>query len=91
MSSVSVKNLTKTIRKNIVLNHIDLELDAGKIYGFYGRNGSGKTMLFRALCGLIRPDEGKIVIFDENIGQDHSFPSSLGLVIENVGFWRGMT
>nr|WP_328797174.1 ATP-binding cassette domain-containing protein [Heyndrickxia sporothermodurans] len=62
------------------------ELMKGKIYGFRGKNGSGKTMLFRAISGLIRPSKGIITVNGKVIGKDISFPENLGLLIENPGF-----
>lgn len=91
MNAVEIKHLTKVIKDKIILDDINLELESGKIYGFYGRNGSGKTMLFRAICGLIRPTSGEVVVFGKRIGKDVSFPESLGLIIENVGFWGQWT
>lgn len=81
-----VENLSKEIKNTIVLNNINLKLNKGKIYGFRGKNGSGKTMLFRALCGLIKPTEGKVIIDGQVLGQDISFPESVGVIIEYPGF-----
>src|SRR5699024_3924792 len=64
----------------------DLQLEQGLIYGFRGNNGSGKTMLFRAISGLIHPSEGIIVVDGKQIGKDISFPENLGLLIEHPGF-----
>lgn len=60
MVELKAENISKKIKKNIILNNISLYLTGGNVYGFVGRNGSGKTMLFRALSGLIKIDEGKI-------------------------------
>lgn len=87
MSYIEVENLSKTIKENVILNNINLRLEKGKIYGFFGRNGSGKTMFFRALAGLIRPTSGKVYINGKLLGKDISFPESLGIVIENTGLW----
>ncbi|WP_369902181.1 ATP-binding cassette domain-containing protein [Bacillus manliponensis] len=83
---VELKRVTKVIKGATVLNDINLKLDKGKIYGFKGRNGSGKTMLFRAICGLIKLSDGEITIGNEKIGKNISFPSSVGVVIEYPGF-----
>ena len=74
-----------------MLDDVCLELDRGKIYGFVGVNGSGKSMLFRAVSGLIRPTSGTICVFSKVLGEDISFPESMGIVIENVGFWPEYT
>jgi len=91
MMAVEIYHLTKIIRGRTILNDITLELERGKIYGFFGRSGSGKTMLLRAICGLIKPTRGEVRVFGKRIGVDVSFPESLGLIIENVGFWEQWT
>jgi len=91
MGQIILQDVCKTIKSKVILDHINLELEQGSVYGFWGRNGSGKTMLFRAICGLIKIDSGKISVFGDEIGQDVSFPLSLGVIIENVGFWDQYT
>ena len=86
---IILKNVSKTIRGKNILDHIDLTLDAGKIYGVFGRNGSGKTMLLRAIAGLIRV-EGSVSVFGKQISRDGSFPDSVGLVIEKSDMWGQM-
>lgn len=87
MPVVEIKHYTKKLNEKIILTNINLCLDAGKIYGFYGQNGSGKSMLFRAIAGLILPTEGTVEVYGKKIGEEISFPESLGLIIESVGFW----
>lgn len=87
MCFIKINNLSKNIKNNLVLKNINLELEKGKIYGFIGANGSGKTMLFRAICGLITPTEGKIYINNKLLGKDIMFPESCGVIIENPGLW----
>jgi ABC-2 type transport system ATP-binding protein len=84
MSSITVENLSKQIKKKHVLNNINYKFEAGKVYGVYGRNGSGKTMLLRALSGLIYPTSGTINIGEKKLHEDISFPSSIGIIIENT-------
>ena len=91
MKYLEIKNLTKSIKDITVLDNINLSLDKGKIYGFIGRNGSGKTMLFRAICGLIKIDTGYIKINGKELNKDISFPDSVGVIIENPGFWENYT
>lgn len=91
MDKIVISHLTKHIKKNLVLDDVCLELDRGKIYGFVGVNGSGKSMLFRAISGLIRPTSGTVCVFSKVLGEDVSFPESMGIVIENVGFWPEYT
>ncbi|HBG75824.1 MAG TPA: hypothetical protein DIW17_14550 [Clostridiales bacterium] len=89
MKAIRMIHVNKEIKRRPILNDINLSLDSSRIYGFLGRNGSGKTMLFRAICGLIKPTSGEIYVFDKKLGSDISFPESLGVIIENVGSISG--
>lgn len=91
MSNIILKNVNKSIKGMPILQDINLDLEPGKIYGFIGTNGSGKSMLFRAISGLIKIDSGSIEVFGEKIGVDVSFPSSLGILIDEGGFWNDLT
>ena len=83
---IKIQNLTKLIKKQIILNNISMELNSGKIIGLKGINGSGKTMLMRSIAGLIYPTKGKILVDGKELGKDISFPPSMGLLIENPAF-----
>ena len=63
---VEVKAYVKTIGKATVLDHVSYTFESGKIYGLRGKNGSGKTMLMRAICGLINPTEGRVHRWQNN-------------------------
>ncbi|MDN6900176.1 ABC transporter ATP-binding protein [Oenococcus sicerae] len=80
---IEVKNIVKTINHKIVLDNLSLSFETGKIYGLKGRNGAGKTMLLRAIAGLIRLDSGSITIDGQTLHHDIDFPPELGLLIEN--------
>lgn len=86
---IKINELSKMLSHNTVLDNVNLTLTSGKIYGFIGKNGSGKTMLMRAVCGLILPTSGYVKIDDKIIGKDISFPKSVGALIENPGFISG--
>lgn len=86
MSYIEFQNVTKTLNKKQVLNHIQLQLDKGKIYGLVGANGSGKTMLMRALCGFIKLDEGTISIDNQPVQFNQDLPVTVGLILETPGF-----
>ncbi len=88
---IEIKNYTKVIRGAAVLKNINLTLESGKIYGLWGKNGSGKTMLMRAICGLILPTEGYVSIDGERLGGKNSFPKSVGALIENPAFLDSKT
>lgn len=83
---IEIKDYSKIIHKKTVLDHVNLKLDAGKVYGLKGPNGCGKTMLMRAICGLIFPTEGTVVIDGETIGKEIDFPRSVGVLLENPAF-----
>lgn len=83
---LEVINATKIIEKKIILDNINLKLKGGRIYGLRGKNGAGKTMLFRLISGLIFPTEGKVLINGEELGKEISFPRSIGILIENPGY-----
>lgn len=83
---IVIDNISKSFDKGLVLNNINLYFESGKVYGLKGRNGSGKTMLLRAISGLILPDKGTIKIDDKILGDDLSFPPSVGVLIENPGY-----
>ncbi len=88
---LTAENICKSIKGNAVLKDICLELHSGKVYGFIGRNGSGKTMLFRALSGLIKTDSGEVRLDGRLLGKDFSVLPGLGIVLENVGMYPDMT
>lgn len=83
---IEIQNATKIIKGAVVLDDISLTFESGKIYGFRGKNGSGKTMLMRAIAGLITLTNGKILIDGKQLGKDFSFPESIGVLIENPSF-----
>lgn len=84
MREIVIENYTKKIKKNLILDNINYKFTGNKIYGLYGRNGSGKTMLLRAISGLIMPTEGSVKIDGKTIGQDIDFPEDLGIIIEHT-------
>jgi len=83
---IEVSDLYKKIKGVTVLENINIKFSKGMIYGLQGKNGSGKTMLMRAICGLILPTKGTININGEILHEDISFPKSLGALIENPAF-----
>jgi len=91
VNAVEITGLSKILKGHAVLNNINISLERGKIHGFFGRNGSGKTMLFRAICGLIKPTSGSIYVYGKKLGKEISFPESLGVIIDSVGFWPHYT
>lgn len=83
---VELRHVTKILKGKKVLDDICCTFTEGQVYGLMGINGSGKTMLMRAICGLITPTSGKVVINGKALGKELSFPESLGALIENPAF-----
>lgn len=84
--TVHMRNVTKTIKGVKVLDDISIDIPSGSVTGLRGINGSGKTMLMRAVCGLIGLDDGSIEVDGKRVGVDVDSPPSVGLLIENPGF-----
>ena len=81
---IKITDVNKTIKKAPILRDINLEFTGGKVYGLRGKNGSGKTMLLRAISGLINLDSGSIFIDGEKLHDKIEFPPETGIVIENM-------
>lgn len=88
---IELKNVCKYINSVPILNNISYCFESGNIYGFQGKNGCGKTMLMRAICGLININSGTIDINGQILHQDISFPPSIGILIENPAFLNNFT
>mgnify|MGYP003289501736 CR=1 FL=1 len=86
MSRIEVVNLNKYFGNSWILKDISADFKEGNIYGIVGRNGSGKTVLFKCICGLIHDFSGEIRIDGKLIGKEIDFPESIGVIIESPGF-----
>ncbi|MDD6406272.1 MAG: ABC transporter ATP-binding protein [Clostridiales bacterium] len=86
MSGITVEGLGKKIKGTVILHDVNMTLEPGRIYGLRGRNGCGKTMIMRSLCGLLIPDKGMVTIDGEVLHRDIKFPRSVGVLIENPSF-----
>ncbi len=83
---IKVENVTKKFGDTVVLNNISVAFDDKKIHGLVGRNGSGKTMLMKCICGFVPVTSGRITVNDKEIGKDIDVPESCGIIIETPGF-----
>lgn len=83
---IKVENAVKKYPETVALNHVDLSFEKGKIYGIIGRNGSGKTVLFKCICGLSRLTSGTITVNGKIVGKQTDFPENIGMIIEHPGF-----
>lgn len=86
-----IKDLCKKINNKIILKNISFSLKNENVYGFVGRNGSGKTMLFRAIAALMSYDSGEISLDDKILHKDMDVLPSLGIIIENAGLYPELT
>ena len=85
-SFIQVNDIVLRFKKDILLDHVSYLCEHGKIHGIVGRNGSGKTLLMKCICGFIRPNEGHIYVRDKEIGKDIDFTPDTGIIIETPGF-----
>ncbi|WP_124097905.1 ATP-binding cassette domain-containing protein [Ruminococcus sp. Marseille-P6503] len=86
MNIINVRDINLILGKTQILKDINVTFEAGKIHGLIGRNGSGKTMLMKCICGFIRPTSGEITVNGKRVGRDVDFPENMGIIIETPGF-----
>ncbi len=86
MAIIEIKELDLSIKKTEILKKVSVSFEQGKIHGLIGRNGSGKTMLMKCICGFIRPTSGTICVNGREVGKDCDFPENIGIIIETPGF-----
>ncbi len=86
-----IRNVTKKIKGNMILDNVSIKMESGKIYGFVGRNGSGKTMLFRAVSGLMHIDSGEIILDGKKLYKDMDVLPKIGIILENSGLFPEYT
>ena len=84
--AISVQEVRKTFDKEEVLHGVSIDFEEGKIHGVVGNNGSGKTVLFKCICGFLYPSKGKIFVDYQQVGNDMDFPEDMGIIIETPGF-----
>lgn len=85
-SIIKVDKVIKKFGSDIALNNVSIEFERGKIYGVVGRNGSGKTVLFKTMIGFLKPTSGRVVVDGKEIGKDTDFADNIGIIIETPGF-----
>lgn len=85
---IELKNVDKNFKANKVLSDVSLQCHSGKIYGFVGHNGSGKTVLLKCICGFYKCDTGEILIHGKQMGKDMDMLNQAGIIIEEPGFLR---
>ena len=83
---IQVQNVGLIIKKTHILQGVSVSFEKGKIHGLIGRNGSGKTMLMKCICGFVKPTTGTITVNGKVVGKDCDFPENTGIIIETPGF-----
>ena len=83
---IEIQNLTKVFQEQTVLQNINATFDAGLIHGVIGKNGAGKTVLLRLLCGLMHPSKGQVIVDGKQLGKDVDFAPDAGIIIETPCF-----
>lgn len=83
---IIIENVSKSFQGVKVINNVNVSFEKGKIHGIIGRNGSGKTVLIKMMCGFVKADTGTITINNKIIGEDIDFPENVGVIIETPGF-----
>ena len=83
---IEVQNVVKRFRDQVVLKNVSISFEKGQIHGIVGCNGSGKTVLFKCICGLMHPEEGVILVNGKRVGRDVDMPEDIGAIIEAPGF-----
>lgn len=86
MNTIEIKNVSKRFGDQLVLNKISVTFQKGTICGIIGRNGSGKTVLLKSICGLIPHDEGHIIVDGKEVGETVDIAENIGVIIETPGF-----
>ncbi|MBO4306328.1 MAG: ABC transporter ATP-binding protein, partial [Clostridia bacterium] len=85
-NAIEIRDLKKVFGQDIVLNGINRDFERGHIHGVVGNNGSGKTVMFKCICGFLQPTSGYVNVDGKRIGRDVDFPEDIGLIIETPGF-----
>ena len=83
---IEIKNVSLKIKENRILENVSLQCEKGEISGIIGRNGSGKTMLMKCICGFVHPTHGEIQVHGKRIGKDVDFIPDAGIIIETPSF-----
>ncbi|MCI6188863.1 MAG: ATP-binding cassette domain-containing protein [Clostridium sp.] len=86
MEIIKLENVSLKIKKDVILDKINVNFEKGKIHGLIGRNGSGKTMLMKCICGFVKVTSGQVIVDNKIIGKDCDFPDNIGVIIETPGF-----
>lgn len=84
--TIAIENLVRQFKNQVVVKNVNVRFSKGHIYGIIGRNGSGKTVLLKCICGFLKPTSGSVSMNGKIVGQDMDFPQKMGFIIETPGF-----
>lgn len=90
-NKIVLHEVSKKFKKDQIIKPLSLSFQGGNVYGFIGRNGSGKTVLMKLISGFLKPDTGYVEVNEKVLGRDCDFPDQMGVLIENPGFLRHCT
>lgn len=88
---IKIEHIKKKFNNNVVLNDVNLKFEKGKVYGLIGRNASGKSVLFKTICGFLEPDSGIVTIDSVDIYKKYCFPKNISALIEKPRFMEDLT
>lgn len=91
MSVIKVQNVSKSYKGITIFDDINLTIEEGKIYGIVGHNGSGKSVLFKLICGFVIPDNGTVYVRERELGKSIRFPKDFGIIIDRPGYIANRT
>ncbi|MFT8320229.1 MAG: ATP-binding cassette domain-containing protein [Bacillus sp. (in: firmicutes)] len=91
MSYIEINQVSKSFKEVKIFENLNFRVEKGKIYGIIGHNGSGKSVLFKLICGFIFPKSGKVIVNGEELGTNKRFPNSFGIIIDRPGYIAGKT
>ncbi len=83
---LEMKNVSKKFGRKTILNDVSLVVQQGETVGLVGANGSGKSVLFKILCGFLQPDKGSVFVHGKKLGKGRDFPENMGTFINSPGF-----
>ncbi|MBS3203833.1 MULTISPECIES: ABC transporter ATP-binding protein [Bacillota] len=86
MSLIELRNVSKSFKGLSLFENLSVSFEKGKIYGIVGHNGSGKSVLFKMMCGFVFPDQGSVIVNGEELGKNKRFPENFGIIIDKPGY-----
>lgn len=86
MCLIELRNVSKSFKGLSLFENLSVSFEKGKIYGIVGHNGSGKSVLFKMMCGFVFPDKGSVIVNGEELGKNKRFPNNFGIIIDKPGF-----